>query len=142
MKKGKNDSRQNTGAARRVTPAGFGRFLRKLRIDRGEPLKDMAAKLQVTPSYLSAVETGKRNIPDAWADQIAGLYQLGQDGRNRLRETAAHSAKTVSLPIEGAESSRKETAILFAREFAGLDNEQLTQIRNILKNGAEKTVGQ
>ena len=34
----------------------LGKFLRKLRIDRGEILKDMADKLGVTVSFLSAVE--------------------------------------------------------------------------------------
>lgn len=42
----------------------FGKFSRKLRIDNGELLKDMAIKLNVTVSYLSAVEIGKRNIPE------------------------------------------------------------------------------
>ena len=34
----------------------FGKALRKLRIDNNELLKDMALKLEVTVSYLSAVE--------------------------------------------------------------------------------------
>ena len=42
----------------------FGKCLRKIRIDKAELLKDMAEKLQVTSAYLSAVEHGKREIPD------------------------------------------------------------------------------
>ena len=38
----------------------LGRFLRKIRIDRNELLKDMADKLEVSASFLSAVENGKR----------------------------------------------------------------------------------
>ena len=38
----------------------LGRFLRKLRIDQGEILKDMADKLGVSVSFLSAVENGKK----------------------------------------------------------------------------------
>ncbi len=41
----------------------FGKFSRKLRIENDELLRDMANKLGVTASYLSAVEIGKRNIP-------------------------------------------------------------------------------
>ena len=44
----------------------IGRFLKKLRIDRGEILKDMAEKLDVTVSFLSAVENGKKHMPSAW----------------------------------------------------------------------------
>ena len=47
----------------------FGKFSRKLRIDNGELLKDMAIKLNVTVSYLSAVEIGKRNIPEKWEEE-------------------------------------------------------------------------
>ena len=43
-----------------ITP--IGKFLRKLRIDTGEILKDMAEKLHVSPSFLSAVENGKKKI--------------------------------------------------------------------------------
>ena len=52
-----------------------GRFLRKLRIDHGEILKDMADKLDVTVSYLSAVENGKRHMPSEWNERICDDYQ-------------------------------------------------------------------
>jgi transcriptional regulator with XRE-family HTH domain len=54
----------------------FGKFCRKLRIDNNELMKDMANKLGVTTSYLSAIEKGKRNIPTDWAEQIAEHYEL------------------------------------------------------------------
>ena len=47
-----------------ITP--IGKFLRKLRIDTGEILKDMAEKLHVSPSFLSAVENGKKKMPSTW----------------------------------------------------------------------------
>ena len=42
-----------------------GRFLRKLRIDRGEILKTMAETLGVSSAFLSALENGKKKFPDA-----------------------------------------------------------------------------
>jgi transcriptional regulator with XRE-family HTH domain len=54
----------------------FGKFCRKLRIDNDELLKDMACKLSVTPSYLSAIEKGKRKVPVEWEQKIAELYPL------------------------------------------------------------------
>ena len=41
----------------------IGKFFRKLRIDEGEILKDMAEKLGVSVSFLSAVENGKKRMP-------------------------------------------------------------------------------
>jgi transcriptional regulator with XRE-family HTH domain len=54
----------------------FGKFCRKLRIDKDELMKDMAKKLGVTVSYLSAIEKGKRSIPGDWAEQISEHYEL------------------------------------------------------------------
>ena len=39
----------------------FGKFCRKLRINNGELLYDMAEKLDVSSAFLSKVENGKRN---------------------------------------------------------------------------------
>lgn len=52
-----------------ITP--IGKFLRKLRIDTGEILKDMAEKLHVSPSFLSAVENGKKKCHPHGTAQFA-----------------------------------------------------------------------
>ena len=40
----------------------FGKFVRKLRIDNGTVLGEMAKSIAVSSAYLSAVENGKKNI--------------------------------------------------------------------------------
>ena len=62
----------------------FGKFCRKLRIDNDEIMKDMAKKLEVTPSYLSAIEKGKRTIPTDWTEQIANHYELSKQQISEL----------------------------------------------------------
>ena len=62
----------------------FGKFLRKLRVDNGELLKDMAIKLNVTPSFLSMVETGRRNIPKKWEEDIEKIYSLSLKQKEEL----------------------------------------------------------
>lgn len=62
----------------------FGKFSRKLRIDNGELLKDMAIKLNVTPSFLSMVETGRRNIPKKWEEDIEKIYSLSLKQKEEL----------------------------------------------------------
>lgn len=42
---------------------GIGKFLRKLRIDNEEILKDMADALGVSSAFLSAVENGRKKMP-------------------------------------------------------------------------------
>lgn len=110
----------------------FGRFLRKIRIDCGEIIKDMAEKLNVTASFLSAVETGKRNIPAHWTDTIATLYHLDENSKREMQTAAANSIRSVKLNLENLQNNRRETAILFAREFDSMDDETIKQIRSLL----------
>lgn len=112
----------------------FGRFLRKIRIDCDEILKDMAEKLNVSAAYLSAVEMGKRNIPEHWVDEIVKFYNLSEDEKNNLSKAADNSSKSVTLNLENTGKSQKETAILFAREFENVDAETLEKIKNLLNH--------
>lgn len=73
----------------KITP--FGKHLRILRIDIGETQKQMAQKLNVTAAYLSAVEIGKRSIPDYFCKAIAEAYQLDAKQKTELFEAAIRS---------------------------------------------------
>ena len=117
--------------------ADFGRFLRKIRIDCGEILKDMAEKLNVSAAYLSAIETGKRNIPEQWVNKISELYNLSEEEKNNLNDAADNSAKSITLNFNNISNSHKETAILFAREFENVDTETLDKIKKLLGNMEE-----
>lgn len=115
----------------------FGRFLRKIRIDCGEILKDMAEKLNVSAAYLSAVEMGKRNIPEQWVNRISELYNLSEEEKSNLNDAADNSAKSITLNFDNISNSHKETAILFAREFENVDTETLDKIKKLLRNTGE-----
>ncbi len=115
----------------------FGKFLRKIRIDRGEILRDMAEKLEVSAAYLSAVEMGKRNIPEQWVDRISTLYNLSEEEKRNLSVAADNSAKSITLNFNNISDEHKQTAILFAREFENFDAETLDKIKNLLRNTEE-----
>jgi len=110
----------------------FGQFLRKLRIDCDELLKDMAGVLGVTSSYLSAVETGKRNIPENWVEKICQHYNLDMIDRELLTVAAFNSTKTVTMDLSNMVPKRRETASLFARKFDNVDDSVIEDIRKLL----------
>lgn len=113
----------------------FGKFLRKIRIDNGELLKDMANTLDVTSSYLSAVENGKRNIPQEWASKIVEYYDLTDSQTVELDEAIALSQDEIILNTSDLDNSDKKFLAAFAREFTSLDETEKDQIKNIfLKN--------
>jgi transcriptional regulator with XRE-family HTH domain len=110
----------------------FGKFLRKLRIDCGEIIQDMAGKLGVTASYLSAVETGKRNIPGSWVEEISDSYSLSQESRDDLAAAAARSASSVEVEFGNATPEKRDVAILFARRFESMDTQTLNNFKVLL----------
>jgi HTH-type transcriptional regulator, competence development regulator len=110
----------------------FGKFCRKLRIDHSELLKDMATKLGVTSSYLSAVENGKRKVPQDWVGKISTLYSLNSDEQKELSQAAQDSQKVVKIDFEGLSIDDKNTLMALARQFPGLDEDAKKAIQNIL----------
>jgi len=116
-----------------LTP--FGKRLRKLRIDQGELMKDMAARLGVTPSYLSAVEMGKKPVPDVWVRTIGTQYGLTDvDELQRLAEYSKPEYR-VQIPA-GADDLTRETVAVFARKVASMDPDSLNQLLEVmLKRG-------
>lgn len=120
-----------------LTP--FGKYLRKLRIDRGHLLKNMADLLKVTSSYLSAVETGKRAVPSEWPQKIASEYGLVAQEEAELVRLAALSAPefVVDLPRDADEQTREAVA-MFARRVTSMDKDSLAQLITLMQEQERK----
>lgn len=88
----------------------FGKICRKIRIDHNELSKDMADKLGVTPAYLSAVELGKRNVPNGWAHKISQLYSLDKKTSEELERSAYRGHIKVFLKDDEEKKAIEERA--------------------------------
>lgn len=104
----------------------IGKILRKLRVDCGETARDMAKKLGITASYLSAIELGKRRMTEEIQTQIVFLYELSADDRKTI--TRASADKPLKLDLLGATAEQIEAARLFSKWFRKLDSETLQMI--------------
>ena len=116
----------------------IGRFLRKLRIDEGEILKDMAEKLEVTVSFLSAVENGKKRMPSNWNYRICEIYNLTEDQRNAFTTAIAETEDDIELNFGWQSLQNRELAVSFARKFSDIDDDQVEAIQKILLGGKNK----
>ena len=116
----------------------FGKALRKIRVDRQQLLRDMADKLGVSSAYLSAVETGKRRIPQDWVSKIASIYSLSCEEQADLQSAADNSVFDVTISLVNASEQKRNAVLSFARALDGLNDEDLKRIMASMKGKEEK----
>lgn len=120
----------------------FGKTIRKLRIDQGEILKDMADDLEVSSAFLSAVENGKKKIPQDWVDKISERYYLDNDKKEELKRayeiTNDELAKSIKIDFEDTNELKKRTALLFARSFEDINDDTVEKIYEMLQKDRER----
>ena len=111
----------------------LGRFLRKLRIDRNELLKHMAQKLDVSVSFLSAVENGNKKMPSEWNERICTLYDLNPQQQAEFTEAIAKTERTLDIPIWKTSEEGKTLAVSFARKLPFLTEEQIAAMKDVIE---------
>ena len=112
-----------------TTTTDFGKVVRMARIQAGVKLSEMADRLQVTPAFLSGMETGRKRISDEWLTKIASYVRndLGVPAPD-LETAAAVSNGTVSL--DGLSPQHQMLVAGFAR--VKLDEGNEAKFRELL----------
>ena len=116
----------------------LGKFLRILRIQHSEILKNMAERLGVSSAFLSSVENGKKKMPVLWFERLRELYGLDDAQMEELRKANLETSNQVELNIKNATQPQRDLAILFARQFNDIDEETSKQIAELLNRQKEK----
>ncbi len=103
-----------------MTP--FGAKLRELRAGRGILQRDMAAALEVSPAYLSALEHGRRGAPSAGLiHQICDYLGLIWDDADELRNLAKLSRPRLKVNAAGLTPEQTALGNRIARQLRNLD---------------------
>ena len=111
----------------------FGKALRKLRIDHGEILADMASKLEVSSAYLSSIELGKKNVPESLIDKLLETYSLSEDQKNEFRRDAELSVNQVKLNLVGTNDLQRDVVLAFARNYKDKTPEELEKLKQLFE---------
>lgn len=115
----------------------LGKALRKLRIDRGWLLKDMAKGIGVATSFLSGVETGRKAIPPGFVEKVAAWADLKGTELMHLQKAALVSQREFKIPVKADFSDGdREAAALLAR-FGELPREKRDSLHKLLKRTFE-----
>ena len=120
-----------------MTP--FGRKLRELRAARGVTMKDMAAALQVTPAYLSALEHGRRGRP-SWrlVQAIIGYFNVIWDEAEELERLARLSHPRIVIDTSGLAPQATEAANILAEDIAHMTPSEIEKLLALLKGGKRR----
>ena len=109
----------------------YGQAVRKHRIDRGLRLNDMAIALGYKASFLSAIETGQKPVPQGdFISRVAAYLELSETEHQELHRAALEAAKIVKLPVD---EQNRDFVAAFARSLPNLSAEQQSAIEAILK---------
>ena len=115
-----------------LTP--FGKAVRHLRIEHQMMLGDMADALDISPSYLSQIETGKKPIPTGMVERVAAMFHLQGMQLAALQEEAAKSMSDFRITLSaGASANDRVLANELAVEFARLTPEAKERIQRIVR---------
>lgn len=117
-----------------MTP--FGKAVRKLRIEHDMLLGAMAEVVDLSASYLSQIETGKRQVPIDLPVKISRMFNLPPEQASSLKQLAAQSMTDVSIKLgDDATVQDRMLATNFALAFARLNPEEKRKIQILVEGG-------
>jgi transcriptional regulator with XRE-family HTH domain len=108
-----------------ITP--FGIAIRKLRLDKGLRLLDLAQQLELSSSFISAIETGKKPIPAGYVASVIQALGLTKSEERKLQRAADRSKTAVD--VDGLQGTQRELVAAFARKLDDLPPEFLDEIK-------------
>ena len=110
----------------------LGKILRIIRINTGDSMRDMAAKIGMSATYLSAIETGKRNIPSNMEELLFTHYNFSEKDKKRIKDAIAESASQVKIDL--TEMAEKQKKIIYSVAKGEIDEATLDKLCEIIKN--------
>lgn len=108
----------------------FGKLLRIIRINSGDSSREMARKLGFSPSYLSAIESGKRNIPTDMEKLLSKSYPLSQIDLEKLRTAMFASSDTVKINL--TDFAEKKQRVIMAIAHDDISDNVLDEISDLI----------
>jgi transcriptional regulator with XRE-family HTH domain len=120
-----------------VTP--FGARVRELRQERGGTLKDMAEALGVTPTYLSALEHGRRGRP-TWdlVQRIIQYFNVIWDDAEELQRLAELSHPRIVIDTAGLSPRATLLANRLQRSVASLTEADVDAMLRLLDKAQKR----
>lgn len=116
----------------------FGKVMRIIRINSNESMRDMAAKIGMSAAYLSAIETGKRNVPPNMEEILFSRYDFSEKDKQKIKNAIEKSAAQVKIDL--TEMAEKKRKLIYSITKGDIDEETIDRLCEIIskKENEEK----
>ena len=110
----------------------YGELMRILRVKTHEVMGDTAKLLGVKVPFVSAVESGKKNVPKEWLPILIEHYQLDSSQQSELYNAVESSKTQMKINLMSATNTQRRLAVQFQRSFENLDEDTAEAIMKLL----------
>lgn len=111
----------------------FGELCRKFRSRDRLFLADQAEALGVSVSLISAIELGKRSVPQGYPEKFSAWLNLGDIEKRELLSSVAVSSNVIQFRPKNQETAK--FAFELARRLNSMSHLELERIRETLERG-------
>jgi len=110
----------------------FGLFIRQSRLLKGVNLKQMAESMDMKPSFLSALELGKKAISEETIEKVINYLGLDKTTEEELREAAGRSQPIAKVNLTTESARDRELVLMFARKFREIPEDEKQRLEDLL----------
>lgn len=105
----------------------LGKLLKKLRIEHGERLEEMAEKLGITPSCLSAVGSGRRQFSPKLFDSLKRSYKLSASRAEQIAMAADFCRGQIKIPFKDLTDTQRQLCAILAANIGSADRQAIAK---------------
>lgn len=112
----------------------FGKKMQQLRQLAGMTLFEVAEKMGMSSAFLSAVENGRKRVPEDFVNKLGSALPGAKAQAVELESLANQAREEVVMPLPKASRQDAHLATVLARKFNSLTEAQKKRIREIVEN--------
>lgn len=110
----------------------FGLYIRKIREQKNDSLRQMAIKLGISAAFLSAMEVGRKQIPLEYVEKIKDIYNLTEEQEVELENSIYETNERVPIELAAMNEAQKDVSLMFARKIKTADEDLLRKLKEAL----------
>ncbi len=110
----------------------FGLYIRKIREKENDSLRQMAIKLGISATFLSAMEVGRKQIPLEYVEKIKGIYDLTEEQVMELEDSIYETNERLPIELALMNDAQKDVSLMFARRIKTADENLLRKLKEAL----------